>query len=122
MADYDESRDEKWNWDKVFNRQDAEEEYRKAYQTNSRALYFAQCSTENETWLPLVEKAFAKAHGDYRAIDGGFTGYASLDLCLLCVCSKYKIVRQSRTSPVELRPKYSQRISSIRTSSGLTSL
>lgn len=75
VTDYDESRDEKFSWDKVFNRQDAEEEYRKAYQTGSRALYFAQCSNENETWLPLLEKAFAKAHGDYRAIYGGFTGY-----------------------------------------------
>ena len=74
VADYDESTNEKFNWEKVFNRQDAEEEYRKAYQTGSRALYFAQCSSENETWLPLLEKAYAKAHGDFRAIDGGFTG------------------------------------------------
>ena len=74
-TDYDESTDEKTSWNKVFNRQDAEEEYRKAYQTNSRALYFAQCSSENETWLPLLEKAFAKAHGDYQAISGGFTGF-----------------------------------------------
>ncbi|KAL9119920.1 MAG: hypothetical protein Q9187_003520 [Circinaria calcarea] len=80
VPDYDESKDEKFNWDKVFNRQDAEEEYRKAYQTGSRALYFAQCSNENETWLPLLEKAFAKAHGDYRAIYGGFTGEAIEDL------------------------------------------
>ncbi|MCJ1309740.1 hypothetical protein MMC25_003401 [Agyrium rufum] len=80
VSDYDESVNEKFNWEKVFNRQDAEEEYQKAYQTGSRALYFAQCSNENETWLPLLEKAFAKAHGDYRAIDGGFTGEAIEDL------------------------------------------
>jgi hypothetical protein len=73
-ADYDESKNEKFVWDQVFNRQDPEEEYIKAYQRGSRALYFAQCSDQDETWLPLMEKAFAKAHGDYRAISGGFTG------------------------------------------------
>ena len=60
-------------WQQI-NRHDAEEEYRKAYQAGSRALYFAQCSSENETWLPLLEKAYAKTHGDYNAIQGGFTG------------------------------------------------
>jgi len=43
-------------------------------------LYFAQCSDENETWLPLLEKAYAKAHGDFQSIDGGFTGEAIEDL------------------------------------------
>ncbi|MCJ1248506.1 hypothetical protein MMC30_005724 [Trapelia coarctata] len=79
-ADYEESNNEKFAWDQVFNRQDAEEEYTKAFQTGSRALAFAQCSHENETWLPLLEKAYAKAHGDYRSIDGGFTGEAIEDL------------------------------------------
>ncbi|KAL9131646.1 MAG: hypothetical protein Q9217_000457 [Psora testacea] len=64
----------------LINRQDAEESYRKAYQTGSKALYFAQCREENETWLPLLEKAFAKAHGDYSSIEGGFTGEAIEDL------------------------------------------
>lgn len=45
------------------------------WQAGSRALYFAQCSDDNETWLPLLEKAYAKAHGDYTAIEGGFVGY-----------------------------------------------
>ena len=77
--DYDEAQDERVVWDDI-NRVDSEEEYRKAHQTGSRALYFAQCSDENETWLPLLEKAYAKAHGDYGAIDGGFTGEAVEDL------------------------------------------
>ncbi|KIV90165.1 hypothetical protein, variant [Exophiala mesophila] len=77
--DWWESQDERRPWDDP-NHLDREEEYRKAHQTGSRALYFAQCSDENETWLPLLEKAYAKAHGDYASIDGGFTGEAIEDL------------------------------------------
>ncbi|RSL41521.1 hypothetical protein CEP52_017642 [Fusarium oligoseptatum] len=43
------------------------EVYRKTYQTGSKALFFAQCRDQNETWVPLVEKAYAKAHGDYAS-------------------------------------------------------
>ncbi|OKL61226.1 hypothetical protein UA08_03481 [Talaromyces atroroseus] len=78
-ADYDESIDERLVWDDI-NRKNTEEEYRKVWQTGSRALYFAQCSDENETWLPLLEKAYAKAHGEYSAIEGGFVGEAIEDL------------------------------------------
>ncbi|KAK4217151.1 hypothetical protein QBC37DRAFT_63096 [Rhypophila decipiens] len=61
-------------------RPDSEEIYRKTYQSNSGALYFAQCENQNETWLPLLEKAYAKAHSDYAAIEGGFTGEGIEDL------------------------------------------
>lgn len=77
--DYDEAQDERVVWDDI-NRVDSAEEYRKAHLTGSRALYFAQCSEDNETWLPLLEKAYAKAHGDFASIDGGFTGEAIEDL------------------------------------------
>lgn len=76
-ADYDESVDERPIWDDI-NRNDTEEEYRKVWQTGSRALYFAQCVDPNETWLPLLEKAYAKAHGDFSAIEGGFVGWDTL--------------------------------------------
>lgn len=68
-SDWYETTESKETWEKV-RRADPEEEYRKANQTGSRSLCFAQCSDQNETWLPLLEKAFAKAHGDYSSIDG----------------------------------------------------
>ena len=61
-------------------RVDSEEAYRRIYQSNSGALYFSQCEDPNETWLPLLEKCYAKAHGDYSAIEGGFTGEGIEDL------------------------------------------
>ncbi|KAJ3112569.1 hypothetical protein HK100_002285 [Physocladia obscura] len=57
-----------------------QEEYERTYLRGSRALKFARCHDENETWVPLVEKAYAKAHGDYEAISGGFGGEAVEDL------------------------------------------
>lgn len=77
--DYDESFLERLIWDDR-ERISSEEEYRKAYQSNSGALYFAQCEDPNETWLPLLEKAYAKAHGDFSAIEGGFPGEGIEDL------------------------------------------
>ena len=55
-------------------REDVEKEYRKTYQTGSQSLFFAHCRDQNETWLPLLEKAYAKAHGDYAALSGGWIG------------------------------------------------
>ena len=77
--DFDENSDQQYTWQQQINMQDPEEEYRKTCQSGSRALYFAQCSSENETWLPLLEKAYAKAHGDFNAIQGGFTGFVIIN-------------------------------------------
>ncbi|KAL2159720.1 hypothetical protein VTH06DRAFT_2289, partial [Thermothelomyces fergusii] len=83
--DYDEARLgwsynlERARWEDL-DRVDSEEKYRQVFQSNSEALYFAQCVSKNETWLPLLEKAYAKAHGDYAAIEGGHTGEGIEDL------------------------------------------
>jgi hypothetical protein len=80
-SDFDEvGCQERKRWLDLGNRRDAEEEWRSSMQVGSRALYFAQCSDENETWLPLLEKAYAKAHGDYAALETGFVGEGIEDL------------------------------------------
>lgn len=48
--------------------------FRSLNQRGSEALFFSRCTEQDETWLPLLEKAYAKAHGDYEAIDGGYVG------------------------------------------------
>jgi hypothetical protein len=50
-------------------------DFRETLRKGSNSLYFGSCRDSNETWLPLIEKAYAKAHFDYQAIDGGVTGY-----------------------------------------------
>lgn len=76
--DYDDCDDDRRTvWDRSHSRLDPEvsrEEYRKTFQSGSDALFFGSCTSQNETWVPLIEKAFAKTHGDFEAIDGGWPG------------------------------------------------
>ncbi|KAG8903529.1 hypothetical protein FRB99_003160 [Tulasnella sp. 403] len=59
---------------------DDKEKYNRTARKGGKSLYFARSSVENETWVPLVEKAYAKLHGDYQALAGGATTEAIEDL------------------------------------------
>jgi hypothetical protein len=82
VPDYDDCTDARRTaWDSSHSLMDPElsrKLWRQAFQSNSEALYFASCAHPQETWVPLIEKAFAKAHGDFAAIDGGWPGYVLL--------------------------------------------
>ncbi|KAF8519740.1 cysteine proteinase [Hysterangium stoloniferum] len=54
--------------------------YQKIARRGSKTLYFARSAQENETWVPLIEKAYAKFHGDYESLNGGSTCEALEDM------------------------------------------
>ena len=70
-------------WCTSHSRLDPEErrnEYRKTFLRNSDSLFYGSSANANETWVPLMEKAYAKAHGDYGSIVGGWQGEGVEDL------------------------------------------
>ncbi|KAF7949106.1 hypothetical protein EAE96_008276 [Botrytis aclada] len=82
--DYDDCNDDRRSvWDHSHGRIDPEAsraDYKRTFQTSSDALFFGSCADPNETWVPLIEKAFAKIHGDYDSISGGWPGEGVEDL------------------------------------------
>ncbi|KAI1194741.1 hypothetical protein F5X97DRAFT_264786 [Nemania serpens] len=63
-----------------IDRENPDKDYRRTYQTGSKALFFGQCKNQNETWVALYEKAYAKAHGDFGSLAGGWIGEGLEDL------------------------------------------
>ncbi|KAJ6580660.1 hypothetical protein B0H19DRAFT_1250969 [Mycena capillaripes] len=64
---------------KNFYRND-KELYNKSARKGNHSLFFAKSATEGETWVPLIEKAYAKLHGDYGSLNGGLASEAIEDL------------------------------------------
>jgi len=56
-----------------------------------KSLYFAWSMEEGETWVPLIEKAYAKLHGDYAALSRGKAREVIEDLTG-GICSKIAIL------------------------------
>lgn len=47
------------------------EKYNSTARKGGESLYFSKCGKSGETWVPLVEKAYAKLHGDYASVGFG---------------------------------------------------
>ena len=56
------------------------EKYNRTARLGADSLYFARPVTPGETWVPLVEKAWAKLHGDYASVMYGRTCDAIEDM------------------------------------------
>jgi hypothetical protein len=50
------------------------------YRSNDEFALAYSRAADNQLWVPLVEKAYAKCHGSYHAISGGWIAEGLLDL------------------------------------------
>lgn len=65
--------------DRILHHNDRDR-YNNTARKGGKNLYFARSKTENETWVPLIEKAYAKLHGDFESLDRGYTAEGVEDL------------------------------------------
>lgn len=52
--------------------------------SRTNKVVFAHCKDPNELWVPLIEKAYAKLFGCYKALIGGYSHYALADMTGFC--------------------------------------
>ena len=67
------------------------EKFESMARKGGQVLIYAKAGTSDETWVPLIEKAYAKLYGCYAHTEGGQTREAIEDLTG-CV-SPYSIFR-----------------------------
>ncbi|KAJ1300818.1 hypothetical protein OPQ81_002458 [Rhizoctonia solani] len=72
-------------WESISDREQmlyhqSKDKYNTTARKGGKTLLFASCGDEEETWVPLIEKAYAKLVGDYSAMSLGFTGEGIEDL------------------------------------------
>jgi len=50
------------------------------YSTNRKTPLYAHSSKSSEMWVPLMEKAYAKLHGNYEVLNGGSMAVGMVDI------------------------------------------
>ncbi|KAF6764389.1 hypothetical protein DFP72DRAFT_421391 [Ephemerocybe angulata] len=56
------------------------DQYHRVSRKHGSSLLYAKAGSQQETWVPLIEKAYAKFYGNFSHIEGGWTREAVEDL------------------------------------------
>jgi hypothetical protein len=70
------------------------------YSTNRKTPLYAHSSKSSEMWVPLIEKAYAKLHGNYEVLNGGSMGVGMVDVSG-GVSQKYNLTTPEMQAQIE---------------------